>query len=45
MTTKAIREPARDPQEPARLLIARELMGYAEGMAALYGMSALVRLR
>jgi ketosteroid isomerase-like protein len=32
----AAREPARDPQDLARLLIARELAGDPDGMAALY---------
>jgi hypothetical protein len=39
------RAPARDPQDLARLLIARELEGDADGMAALYEPNAVMALR
>ncbi len=45
MNSAAEREPARDPQDLARCLIARELEGDADGMAALYEPDAVMALR
>ena len=45
MSIAADREPARDPQDLARLLIARELKGDADDMAALYEPDAVLALR
>ena len=42
MTDAAKREPARDPQDLARLLVARQLAGDADGMAALYEADAIL---
>jgi uncharacterized protein (TIGR02246 family) len=42
MGDQAGREPARDPQDLARLLVARELKGDVEGMAALYEPDAVL---
>ncbi len=45
MNPAADGEPVRDPQDLARLLIARELKGDADGMAALYEPDAVMALR
>ena len=45
MSNAADREPARDPQDLARFLIARQLRGDAEGMSALYEPNAVLALR
>ena len=45
MSSKADRDPARDPQDLARFLIARQLEGDADGMAALYEPDAVLALR
>jgi hypothetical protein len=42
MTDEASREPARDPQDLERLLIARQLVGDIDGMAALFEPNAVV---
>jgi ketosteroid isomerase-like protein len=42
MSTDAGREPARDPQDPERLLVARQHTGDVEGMMALYEPQAVV---
>jgi ketosteroid isomerase-like protein len=42
MTVNTDRGPVRDPQDLARLLIARELAGDADGMAALYEPGAIL---
>jgi ketosteroid isomerase-like protein len=42
MTASLERGPARDPQDLARRLIARELAGDADGMAALYEPGAIL---
>ena len=42
MTDEASREPARDPQDLERLLIARQWAGDVDGMAALFEPHALV---
>jgi ketosteroid isomerase-like protein len=42
MNDETTREPARDPQELARLLVARERTGDADGMAALYEQEAVL---
>ncbi|SFQ12070.1 SnoaL-like domain-containing protein [Mesorhizobium sp. NFR06] len=42
MNDAANHEPANDPQDLARLLVARELAGDAEGMAALYEPEAIL---
>jgi ketosteroid isomerase-like protein len=42
MSVNPERGPARDPQDLARLLIARELAGDADGMAALYEPGAIL---
>ena len=42
MTDEASREPARDPQDLERLLIARQWAGDVDGMAALFEPYALI---
>lgn len=42
MHSGADHEPARNPQELARLLVSRELQGDADGMAALYETRAVL---
>ena len=42
MTDEVSREPARDPQDLERLLIARQWAGDVEGMAALYEPNAVL---
>lgn len=42
MNDRSSRKPARDPQELARLLVAREQAGDAEGMASLYEPDAVL---
>jgi ketosteroid isomerase-like protein len=42
MTDEASREPARDPQDLERLLIARQWVGDIDGMAALFEPHAVV---
>ena len=42
MTDEASREPARDPQDLERLLIARQWVGDVDGMAALFEPHAVV---
>jgi hypothetical protein len=42
MTDEASREPARDPQDLERLLIARQWVGDIDGMAALFEPNAVV---
>jgi ketosteroid isomerase-like protein len=42
MNDQAGREPARDPQDLARLLVARELVGDVDGMEALYEPDAVL---
>ena len=42
MTDEVSREPARDPQDLERLLIARQWMGDVDGMAALYEHDAVL---
>ena len=42
MTDEASREPARDPQDLERLLIARQWAGDVDGMAALFEPHALI---
>ena len=42
MTDEASREPARDPQDLERLLIARQWAGDVDGMAALFEPQALI---
>jgi hypothetical protein len=42
MTDETSREPARDPQDLERLLIARQWLGDVDGMAALFEPQAVV---
>lgn len=42
MADSSNRDPARDPQDLAKLLVARQLAGDADGMAALYEPEAIL---